>query len=307
MSKLEDLIFGQVSPLMQLSYRSFCGEIILWCRTKPSVDWTGDIGDDALDLALHFGAFSLQLSFYLLGGLRNQLVEKVPRNVFAKANTLSENRIPFWAPHQVQEAGVRKVGANVRCDWLDNFFRSSNYQDVSYSFGNALSPGDGKQVLLTFGSRAGDQRLDIEPLRLSKDRPSDIDRVVRCKSVDYFVWRVVAGSSLVCQSNARAEFNFLGEPTNDFAESPNLVFRIGAGNQDIGRVPQSSWAAFGSSFGNRVFQVGQKRLGFSHLTGSVGSNDLQQIISNERCQTKTSLESRSRKARPAPDIGINEM
>src|ERR1700730_8592967 len=133
-------------------------------------------------------------------------------------------------------------------------------------------------MLLIFGSRSGNQRFDVEPLRLSKDRPSDVDRIVRRKFLDNFEWRIIAGSQLTCKSSASAKFNLLGKPTDYFAESPNLIFRIGAGNQDIGRVPQGSQTAFGSSLGNRVFQVGQKRLGFSHLTGSIELNNLHQNI-----------------------------
>ena len=43
--------------------------------------------------------------------------------------------------------------------------------------------------------------------------------------------------------------------------SPNVqifVFRVGAGNQDVGGMPQGARAALGGSLGYRIFQLGQE-------------------------------------------------
>jgi len=92
-------------------------------------------------------------------------------------------------------------------------------------------------MLLAFASCIFNQHFDIEPLGLPKDRTGNVDRIVKCKFSDYVERCVVAGCELVCEANARGNFDFFRKSTYDFAESPNLVFGIAAGDKNIGRVP----------------------------------------------------------------------
>jgi hypothetical protein len=59
-----------------------------------------------------------------------------------------------------------------------------------------------------------------------EDGPCDVARIVKGKLIDYFE-RAVARSQLVCESNARRDFDVFGKPSYDFAKSPNLILNIG--------------------------------------------------------------------------------
>jgi hypothetical protein len=85
-------------------------------------------------------------------------------------------------------------------------------------------------MLLALGSRICHERSGVEPIGLSKDGPCDVDRIVKGKLFNYFNRGVVTGSKLICESNARCDFDVFCKPSNDLAKSPNLVFRILAGD-----------------------------------------------------------------------------
>jgi hypothetical protein len=207
-------------------------------------------------------------SFFLDPGgrLGDQLMEEVFWKVLSKADILRKDGIPLGAPHQQQETGGRKLRAVIGGNRRDHVPRSPGDQDVGHGLGNRFAFRDREQMLLALASRAGDERRDVEAFRMPQHRPCDLDRIVGCQLPDDGERRVVAPGQLAGQPDARAMLDLFGEPADDLAKGPDLLFRIGPGNQRVRRMPQRAHAAFGGAPGNRIFQIRQERAVFNHPT-----------------------------------------
>ena len=85
-------------------------------------------------------------------------------------------------------------------------------------------------MLLALGTSICHQRFGIQSIGLAKNRPRDVDRIVKSKILDYLERRVVASGKLICEPNARCDFDVFRKPLYDFSKRPNLFFRILARN-----------------------------------------------------------------------------
>src|SRR6266702_4580024 len=104
-------------------------------------------------------------------------------------------------------------------------------------------------LALVFG--AGNQCLGIKPFRLTEYRPCDVNAVVAGHLPCQRIWRVWATSELSCELRPRTRFDLLRETTDDLAKGPDLLFGIGAGDQNVCCVPERPQTTLGISPRNR--------------------------------------------------------
>src|SRR5665213_455240 len=101
---------------MELADRTLGTEIILGRRSKFCVKGARYVSHSRFNLAGQIGAFPFEFCPYLVGCLRDQLLEDVPGNIPSKAKGLRQDRIIFRAFYQMQKPKIRQprawVGGN---------------------------------------------------------------------------------------------------------------------------------------------------------------------------------------------------
>ena len=113
-------------------------------------------------------------------------------------------------------------------------------------------------MVLTAILRSRDQRIDVQARRVPENGSRHLDGIIGGQSPDDIGRRLVAASELGGKPGAGGRFDLLGEAADDLSESPDFVFRVGAGDQDVGRMPQRARTTLGVPAGNRFLQFGQK-------------------------------------------------
>jgi hypothetical protein len=86
------------------------------------------------------------------------------------------------------ETFVREPGADIFRRAQDDLLVATLDKDVGQVRWQRLAARDGKRVLLVFGTRALDQRPDVEPFGLSENRRGDLNGIVAGEKPQYF-WR----------------------------------------------------------------------------------------------------------------------
>src|SRR5579864_6248562 len=84
--------------------------------TEFRLQLAGKVGYRGLNLPRHVRTFALEPLPDVVGRLRDQLLEDMPRDVLAQAKLLGEDGIAFRALDHVQEAEVGEFGAAIAGD-----------------------------------------------------------------------------------------------------------------------------------------------------------------------------------------------
>ena len=212
----------------------------------------------------HVGAFAFQPLLYVVRRLCDQLLENVPGNVLAQAESLGENGIAVGPLDHVQKAEIRETGAIVSGDGVHDFLIAARHQHIRDQLLDRFSFRDREQMGLALGADVGNQRVSLEPPGLLQDGAGDIDLIVKGELVDDIDRGIVEAGQPPCQLRARRDFNLVRQPPDDLAEGPYLVVTVAAGDHQIGRMPQRPHAAFGRSSRYRLVEIPEKGTYFAH-------------------------------------------
>src|SRR6185437_7767828 len=158
-------------------------------------------------------------------------MKNVSGYVVSESYGLSKDRIRFRAPHQVQEAGIRKAGTSIGYNRGYDHAIAANYQNIGHSLWNEPPLGYCEQMLLALVLGTREQSLSVEAVRSAQDGPGYVNAVIVGELAGQLVGRVVSARESPCQEDPSRCFNVAGEAPADLAERPYLILCLRAGDQ----------------------------------------------------------------------------